>query len=320
MNGLHLLLFTLFMAQLSAQVLAADSLRNPSALWPKECSSTIDLEELKTSSFTTDPLESSEWQQNSDKPSFIAVVTHGLNLRPSKMNAYIKFLNDHGGKTLRVALEGHRGSLEEQKQVTWTKWLDQYHDHYCLASKEADRLKVPLINLSFSLGALVSLGHMAHQERNPYQKIILIAPAAWVHWFGEIPQWFTFLGPEIGIPSKNLKAYRSQKTTSLAAYEAMGQGRKDVQEIPNKILEKKTFIIIDPEDELVSVKKIQTFIEERKLNKYWSILKVSNINSDLKKSFHHLIVDELSLGKNQWKKVLESLSAFLKEEKTTPHN
>ena len=297
---------------------AESIVRNPSAHWPKECSSNNTIDELNTSPFTVDSLELSKWSQTASKPKFVAIVVHGLNLRPSKMDPLILFLNNLGGKSLRVALEGHRGSLEEQKLVTWTKWLDQYHDHYCLALKEANKLQVPLINFSFSLGALVSLGHIAHQEANPYDRMVMMAPAAWIHWYGKVPQWFSFLGSRIGVPSKNLEAYRSQKTTSLAAYEAMGQGRQEVAEISHKNLKKPTMVIIDPDDELVSIKKMREFIREKKLNDLWQVMEVSNEKTSLKKSFHHLIVDKDSLGENQWKLLLERLSSFLDGEKHSP--
>lgn len=288
--------------------------RGPNSYWPQACSNTPStLEELNTSSYSIKAEESSSlsYPQNGTKPQFVAIVVHGLNLRPSKMKAFENLLHGHNAITLRVALEGHRGSLEEQKHVTWQKWQQQYHDHFCLAQSLAKKHSVPLINLSFSLGALVSLGHVGNQENWPYLKTIFIAPAAWIHWYGNIPSWFNFLGGGIGIPSKNLKEYRSQATTSLAAYEAMANGRNEIEEMPSQLLKNETLIIMDPNDELVSLKKIKQFLNEKNIQDFWDILEVSNKETTLKKSYHHLIVDEKSLGANQWKALQERLSAFL---------
>jgi hypothetical protein len=140
---------------------------------------------------------------------------------------------------------------------------------------------------------------------------VFIAPAAWIHWYGNIPSWFDFLGRSIGIPSKNLVEYRSQATTSLAAYESMSRGRKEVKEISSKILKNKTLIIMDPEDELVSLKKIRQFLNEKNIKEFWSVFEVNNKDHQLKKSYHHLIIDEKSLGKDQWKSLKQRVLSFI---------
>lgn len=229
------------------------------------------------------------------------------------MAALEDLLQKNGVEILRVSLLGHRGSLEEQKQVTWNQWLDQFHDHFCFAKKRAEKLKIPLINLSYSLGALVTLGHIHNMENWPYEKFIMIAPAAWIHWYGKIPSWFSFLGGGIGLPSKNLVEYRSQKTTSLSAYEAMASGRSELENLPIKYLEKPTLIAIDPDDELVSLKKINKFITQKK-DSSWKVLSLSNKEHHLKKSFHHLIIDHPSMGSKSWESLSQELSSFLRGE------
>lgn len=284
--------------------------RNPTAHWPKKCSDSLNLEQLNQSQYSLKP-ESLSFHQKQSNPRFMAVVVHGLNLRPERMAALEKLLQDFGGETLRVALLGHRGNIDEQKEVTWNQWLDQFHDHYCYASKRAKKLNIPLVNLSFSLGALVSLGHMANQNEWPYEKLILIAPAAWIHWYGNIPSWFSFLGGRLGLPSKNLESYRAEKTTSLAAYEAMAQGRSEIEAIEETLLKNKTLIVMDPDDELVSLKKIKSFIKEKKLQDSWQTLEISNKNHQLKKSYHHLVVDPPSMGQDSWEALSKRLSSFL---------
>lgn len=307
MRALPLLFAIIFSQSIHAK-------RVPNAHWPKTCEQTVsDISQLNQSPFNLKESQISQLieAQNPEKPQFIAIVVHGLNLKPSKMAALEKLLLEKGGAVLRVALEGHRGSLEEQKIVTWSSWQDQFHEHYCLAQEIAKKHRVPLINLSFSLGALVSLGHVANQEHWPYRKAIFIAPAAWIHWYGKIPAWFSFLGRGLGIPSKNLKDYRAEDTTSMAAYEAMANGRNEVAEISATILKNEALVIIDPDDELVSLKKTKEFIAEKGLEDFWQIFQVNNNETTLKKSYHHLIIDEPSLGTNQWNALQQRLSDFL---------
>ena len=319
--------FLIFICLLIDAPLAKEAKRAPDAHWPKGCPA--DQKNLPKDDFkvaikeTLSQLNHSIYELKNEETSkifypsslenipFVAVVVHGLNLKPSKMASLEKTFLDQGAIVLRVALEGHRGSLEEQKAITWERWQNQFHDHYCLAQKIGRHFQAPLLNLSFSLGALVSLGHVANQEKWPYFKTIFIAPAAWIHWYGNIPSWFDFLGRGIGIPSKNLVEYRAEATTSLAAYESMAQGRREINEIPLNLLRNKTLIIIDPDDELVSLKKISEFIKEKRLKKYWSTFKVNNKENQLKKSYHHLIIDKKSLGKNQWNSLQQRVLSFL---------
>lgn len=285
--------------------------RTPSAHWPKECQANIDLKEVNTSDYLNDvPDKELSIHKMHSNPKFVAIVVHGLNLKPSRMTALEDLLQSNGAEILRVALLGHRGSLEEQKQVTWNQWLDQFHDHYCFAKERAKKLNIPLINLSYSLGALVSLGHIHNQEKWPYEKLIMIAPAAWIHWYGKIPGWFSFLGGGIGLPSKNLVEYRSQNTTSLAAYESMDHGRSEVENLTSRFLKRPTLIAIDPDDELVSLKKIKKFIKQDESSS-WKVLELSNKKTRLKKSYHHLIIDEDSMGPKSWKTFSKELSSFL---------
>jgi esterase/lipase len=291
--------------------------RVPSAHWPKECPKEITLEELNTSTFDLKERRLSQ-HHKTNQPQFVALVVHGLNLKPQKMEAIEEHLHSLGGETLRVALLGHRGSLDEQKQVTWNQWLEQFHDHYCLAKKRAQQLKIPMINISFSLGALVSLGHIGQQNYWPYQKLVMIAPAAWIHWYGQIPSWFSFLGGHLGLPSKNLESYRAEKTTSLAAYEAMAQGRSEVAGLSSELLKHDTLIVMDKDDELVSLRNIEEFIEEKKIAEKWQIHQVKNHNHQLKKSYHHLIIDQQSMGPDTWKSFTELVSSFLSLQEFPP--
>lgn len=278
------------------------------------CSDDISIDDLRASQYQNEETELSKEYLPEKDPKGIFLVVHGLNLKPSKMTAFSQYLLDKGYYVLRVSLEGHRGSLEEQKKIQWKNWMEDMQKHYCYALKQSKKFKAPLYNLSFSLGSLVSMGHISLLKENPYEKEIFLAPATWIHWYGKIPGWLGFLDGEVGLPSKNLEEYRSQPTTSLNCYRAMKEGREFLENASPEVFKVPTLIIMDKKDELVSIKKIEKYSHKNKLENLWSFFTVTNKETELEKSYHHLIVDQKSLGGKQWNKLLERLSAFLEEE------
>lgn len=309
---------SIFLLLLGTLILLSEADASERKLASLPCPISQSLEQLNETTFDVIKTELSQEFFPKESPKGVFIVVHGLNLKPSKMNAFVDFLTNNGYYVLRTTLHGHRGNLQEQKEVEWKDWMEGMHKHYCYAKSQAEKLKVPLYNLSFSLGALVSMGHIQELDENPYRKQIFLAPATWIHWYGKIPGWLGFLGGEVGIPSKNLEEYRSQPTTSLNCYRSMKEGRKKLEELKGHLLSIPSLVVMDPKDELVSLKKIKNFLNEKELNDYWETLEVSNKETELKKSYHHLIVDEKTLGKKQWKSLLERLSSFLVAEEIAP--
>ena len=66
-----------------------------------------------------------------------------------------------------------------------------------------------------------------------------------------------------------------------------------------------TLLILNPKDELVASKKVALFAAQNKLCK---VLNISNNDSPLSKKYHHLMIDENSLGHSSWKKILQNLT------------
>ncbi|MEC7275499.1 MAG: alpha/beta hydrolase [Bdellovibrionota bacterium] len=253
----------------------------------------------------------SRWYRTPN-PSSYSLVVHGLNLKPKRMEPLIKELNKRGSSVLLVALTGHRGSLDEQKRVSWDDWINDIDYHTCLLKNEAKGL--PQYSLSFSLGSLALLGHQIESRSNSFSKQVLIAPAAWIKWYGALPQVLSFFSTELGLPSQNLESYRSQDTTSVAAYQAMAVGRELFENLPQNaaLFQSDTLIIVDPKDELVSPRKIKKFIREYGLNQRFIIEEVSNREHELEKGYHHLIIDSPSLGKAQWHRLQALLDNFFR--------
>lgn len=255
--------------------------------------------------------ELSKWINPKSQIKAISLVAHGLNLRPSKMDALSKELSKSGIKVLRVSLAGHRGSKKEGLYTTHDAWRNEFQAHYCLAYKEAKSQGVPLYFLGFSLGALVGLDFLNTQEHHDISRMLLIAPASDVHWYSEIPGKLGWIGGRISLPSKNLKEYRSQPSTSLASYRSMKKAQASLKKMNVKSLNIPTLIYVDPDDELVSLKKINKRIKENKLDQ-WNTKELSNSGSTLKKTYHHLVVDKASMGPHQWELLKRELKRHFK--------
>lgn len=292
--------------------------RNPNSLGHKYSAARscddIDasLNKLNThSTYKYDSNELSQWIESKEEIRGISLVAHGLNLRPSKMNALSSELTKSGIKVLRVSLAGHRGSQREGLFTTLNAWRNEFQAHYCLAKKEAEIKDVPLYFLGFSLGALVGLDFLNTQDHHEVQKMLLIAPASDVHWYSNIPGKLSWIGGKISIPSKNLKEYRSQPSTSLASYRSMKDAQESLRTMNVKSLNIPTLVYVDPDDELVSLKKIKKRIENNKLDQ-WKVEQLSNRGTTLKKSFHHLVVDKASMGPHQWEIIKTVLKKHFK--------
>lgn len=278
-----------------------------------ECPKELSIEDLSRSKFLNeyDKNELPKEYYPNKKIKGVFLVVHGLNLRPSKMNPLINYLTNKGYYVLRASLSGHRGSLKEQKYINWRKWEQDQKLHLCFALRKAKKLQLPLFNLSYSLGAQLSLTQVLKLNQNPYNKMIFFAPSLWIHWYGELISYFDFLDGEIGLPSWNHEGYRSQSTTSINSYRASQQGRVFFNSLKNTDKLGKTLVVVDPEDEIVSLKKIKSFLNQNKLKKKWKILELSSKEKRPPHSYHHLIIDEQSLGGARWNKLLRELSTFL---------
>lgn len=259
-----------------------------------------------------DPKELSQWMDpKSEQEKGVILLAHGLNLRPSKMNTLSHVFSRHGYHVLRLSLAGHRGSLNEMKIVTRNLWLSEMKAHYCLALKKAQSKNLPLYFVGYSLGAAVLLDLLYHRElKNEFRSLVTIAPAIQVHWYTRFPKLLAFFSKKIVIPSLNNKEYRMHKGTTTAAYEALHNIIDQFEgELPKK-LSTPVLVIMDPEDELVSLDKIEKMKKRNGLH-HWEIFKVSLDQPEVEKEYHHLIIDPPTAGQRTFNKIEQKMIPFL---------
>lgn len=241
------------------------------------------------------------------KTTSVTLLVHGLNFAPEKMDSIGKVLSDNGSDVLRISLKGHRGNEEEFKNVTRMDWIfDIFHAH-CEARQKAKLLGLPLNFVGYSLGGVLNIDLMNNfpEADVKYDHVIYFAPAAVVNVKTYMVKMLNIFGSRYVVPSFNEEDYRANSNgTPLIAYNSMFDSINSVKKSGIKRSDTPTLIIIDPKDELVSLEGLRSMIDANNLNN-WVIYQFSNTAEEtkLKKKFHHLIIDEESVGPLNWQEI-----------------
>jgi len=261
--------------------------------------------------------------QSGEETKGVALVIHGLNLRPDKMQSIISVLAGSGIKVLRLSLRGHgenythhpgideeQARLEAFKAVSFPLWMNEAYLAYTQVQKRAAQKKVPLCFVGFSLGGLIGLDLFASQPEVHYDRMVLFAPAIELHFHHYLAR---ILSPfsRLVIPSLAPESYLSNKKgTPIAAYNALFEGLQQFEEHVNRKLNIPSLIFIDEHDEFIPVQAFMELKEAKKLDqwKLYIIEKEATANQD---TFHHHIIDEFSTGKVVWKMMMESTITYL---------
>lgn len=250
-----------------------------------------------------------EWNyQNNEKG--VAVVIHGLNLDPEKMNPLIDFLKTMNISSLKVRLKGHRGSLDEFKNVSREIWFREVEKSFSEAFNYARKKNLPVVFLGYSLGALTGLDVLTNKNRFKFKGAILFAPAISVKKISRKVMVFKNLNNRFTVPSRSPRKYRANWGTPLPAYEALFSHNDELKKRYSK-LNFPLICFIDKKDELIDYRELVNIVSDHKLDK-WKLVDIEKDKS-AKYSSRHLIIDQASLGKETWEKVLLEMEFFLKK-------
>jgi len=253
----------------------------------------------------------------------VALVIHGLNLRPEKMQAIISVLTGSGIDVLRLSLRGHgenythhagidedEARLEAFKEVSFPLWMNEAYLAYTKVRKRAAQKKVPLFFVGFSLGGLIGLDLFASQPEVHYERMVLFAPAIKLHSFHYLARIFSPFS-RLVIPSLTPDSYLSNKKgTPVAAYNALFEGLKQFEKHVNDRINVSTLIFIDAEDEFIPVRAFKELIDEKDLDQ-WELYIVKKEATADQDTFHHHIIDESSTGKAVWQDMMETTTTYL---------
>jgi alpha-beta hydrolase superfamily lysophospholipase len=239
--------------------------------------------------------EKSRWfyTEQTHETKAVVLIVHGLNLHPKKMDVLAKFFTDHNCDVLRSALG------DDPK-----RWEEKFENDYDKAREQSEILERPLYFVGYSLGALVGLAFLEAHPFHSVKKMALFAPAIHTKTFTKLSAALAFLFPKGSLPSLNLKEYRERNKTTLAEYKKMHELQRKIKSVNSFSLP--TIVIASRKDELINHPKLEKFAGK---NPLWKVEEISNSDSPLPKKYHHLMIDDMSLGRFQWEKILNILAA-----------
>jgi pimeloyl-ACP methyl ester carboxylesterase len=253
----------------------------------------------------------------------VALVIHGLNLRPDRMQPLISTLTGAGIDVLGLSLRGHgenfhhgngvdedTARLDAFKNASFQLWMNEAYLAY-LQLKERGREKgVPLFLAAFSLGGLIGLDLFAANADVEFDKVVLLAPAIRLHapvYLERVLSPF----PRLVIPSMAPKAYlANKKGTPIAAYNALFDALDRFDDTAGQKLNVPTLIFIDERDEFIPLEKLEKLVEEKRWHR-WTFYIVAKDASVRDKPFYHHIIDASSVGKTVWRDMMAAAVSHL---------
>ncbi len=259
-------------------------------------------------------IEDTIWVAPRSTPGAAAVVVHGLNLKPSRMNAIVSELNKKNILVLRVSLTGHRGDLEEFKRVERSDWLLDLLQAYRIASERAESLGVPLYYVGYSLGCPVVLDLMTSHKEVSFDKAVFFAPAIALRSYTHLIKLGNIFGKTAVIPGRTPRPYRVNFGTPVSAYNALFQHINKISSKGYGRLNIETLIFLDPKDELVSHKALQRLIFNERLDK-WRLVSISTGRNSSGDKYHHLMIDPDTAGEEAWSTIIGLMSEHLSYKK-----
>jgi len=252
----------------------------------------------------------------------VALVIHGLNLQPSKMESIIKFLTDSGIEALNLSLRGHgknfdrhadrdpaRARLAAFKSVSYQLWMDEIFTAYTAAKNRSDKKDVPLFLIGFSLGGLMGADLLAATPDVQFDKMILFAPAIKMHLRNYMIRVLAPF-PRLTIPSFALASYQSNDGTPMAGYNALFESLNSFARNAGPGANVPTLVFIDKKDEIVSYRRLQQMVQDKNLDQ-WQFYIVQKEGTAEPAKIHHLIIDVPSTGENVWRKMMAAMVIHL---------
>ena len=239
------------------------------------------------------------------------MVVHGLNVKPSAMLAFIEWLNLQGSDAYLVKLSGHYEDSININAVTSSMWETDMLKGYTIAQKASIERSVPLFFLGYSLGALLGQAMISFSQGEVhFDKQVLFAPATAIRRRAYFIKLLFVLNGKVMLPSYTPIEYRANSRIPINVYKILFKNKRNILKTNFNKLNIPTIIFIDPKDELVSYKKLAKFSGRFALTDY----QVVKLDSDLKArggKYHHLIINKLTMGENNWEMVTRQMAKFL---------
>jgi esterase/lipase len=251
-----------------------------------------------------------DWPKSSTtKIRGVAIVAHGLNLKPTRMMPLAHVLEEAGILPVCLAFSGHAAGLKPFSEVTRELWHEDFLEAYGVARTTADELRVPLYFLGYSLGALIGQDVLMHRNGVHWDRQVLLAPATHPRTYTQIVHFLRPFSDSFALPSLNVADYAAGNSLALAAYRALFECKSHFKKASVEPLRIPTHVLIDPRDEMVDAKKIRAWITEKKLRE-WTFETLharGSLPAFVPVRYRHLIIDEPNLGTAVWNQLIHKI-------------
>jgi alpha-beta hydrolase superfamily lysophospholipase len=248
----------------------------------------------------------------------VALVIHGLNLRPDRMEPIISKLTESGIDVLGLSLRGHgenythgngaaegEARLEAFKNVSYQLWINEAYLAYLQLKERAEGKGVPMFLTAFSLGGLIGLDLFASNPDVRFDKLVLFAPAIRLHASIYLERVLSPF-PRLVIPSMAPKNYlANKKGTPVAAYNALFDGIDQFDKNADQKLNVPTLIFMDRQDEFIPLQKLKELVEKQGWNQ-WQFYIVEKDKSARDETFYHHIIDASATGESVWQDMMKA--------------
>ena len=249
----------------------------------------------------------------------VALVVHGLNLRPDRMEPLIALLNRAGIDALNVSLHGHgdnyfhgdgremqEARLESFRTVTSRLWSAEVHSAYQKAKRRAQQKDVPVFLVGYSLGGLLGCELQVSKPDVYFDRMVLLSPALKITLQPYLLKALMPF-PDFVLDSLSPESYRANAGTPMAGYKAMFETLDRFEKNMNEKLNVPTLIFMDRNDEFISYDELQEMVMGGRLDR-WRMVAVEKDTPEAALYAHHLLIDETVVGKEMW---LKMQAAFL---------
>jgi alpha-beta hydrolase superfamily lysophospholipase len=261
-------------------------------------------------------------RKNTEKLNGVALVIHGLNGRPDKMESIIAAMTAAGIDCLNLSLRGHgenysrlsdtdseEARMRAFKSASYRLWRTETYQAYLEVKKRSNRYGTCLFFVGFSMGGLFGVDLFTSNTYITFDKMVLLAPALKMHNRNYLLKTMSPF-PGLVVPSFGPRAYRANKGTPMAAYNALFEASGHFEENLDPKINVPTVVFIDAQDELISFSGLQEMITNQKLDQ-WKIHPVKKDKTATEIEMHHIIIDEPSVGKHMWKEIEDTTIAHL---------
>lgn len=264
------------------------------------------------------------WYQrkNPAKLNGVALVIHGLNGRPDKMESIIAEMTAAGIDCLNLSLRGHgenysplnntdsaEARMQAFKSVSYQLWRTETYQAYRQVKKRSNRYGTCLFFVGFSMGGLLGVDLFTSNPYIKFDKTVLFAPALKMHTRNYLLKTMSPF-PGLVVPSFASGSYRANKGTPMAAYNALFEAAKHFEKNLDPKINVPTLVFIDKQDELISFSGLKNMIQKQNLDQ-WNLHPVTKDKTATEIEMHHIIIDEASVGKHMWKEIVDKTITHL---------